>query len=330
MEESLIVLSKYAFFILTFLVTTNHLDANPFDRFSPISQTLQIKEGREIDVTLSLPQNPKEKYPIALFLQGSGCAHADTVHITGHRLFQKYHVGILSIEKYGVRKGFFSILNIFHCPSDFWENNLPSIRVQDILATLSKLSSTLKNWNGDLILIGGQSAGQEAILVSKKYPKTISMVISNHGAGINYSKPYQNIKSCLSENKCEDIDEELLSAVEELKKPEVSFDRIRIGHMYETAAWWKESLSFNELDLSLSVPTLILHGGINRFIEVGSADFLMKKNSHQPQLVQYKKFEALDHQWRQANGKNGLAEVWDQLTNYLGNFLKPNKAIPSN
>ena len=297
--------------------------ANPFDRFTPESRELKIGENRQLSITLSLPDSNKKPYPLALFLQGSGCAHSDTVHITAHRLFEKYQVGILSIEKFGIRKGILSIFNIFHCPQQYWENNIPSVRSKDILSTLYALKSELPNWNGDLLVIGGQTAGAEALLVAKNYRQTTAMILTNYGAGIKYSKPYTKLSDCYqNKTKCEKIEDENQKIIAQLKTGPITNQRIQWGLMKESMRWWKEAFEFDDSILQIDVPTLVLHGGINQFIGSESSDQLFKLNADHRKLLTYKKFEDLDHSWRQINGKSKLAEVWEHVSEYLATFLK--------
>lgn len=316
-----------------FLSSGGH--GNPFTRFSPIESTIDIGSDREIDITLSLPyqkvhieKEKKKPYPLVLFLQGSGCTDASTMHITGHRLFEKYHTGLLTINKFGTRKGFLAILNLFHCPESFHVNNTHSQRVADILAVLQSLKKSLKLWDGRLFLVGGQSGGGVVLELAQTFPGTEAMVLTNFGVGFAESSHFKTLFDCYHSKKCEGLEPEQVELVKRMKlgAKEGLGDRIEWNGIKENAHWWKDTL---ETDVGvytqLKHPTLILQGGIDRFLGKDASVSLKERNAAKD-FVKLIVFEKYDHQWRELEGKSGLAEVWEKVTDFLGEFLDPNQS----
>ena len=224
--------------LLICLATSNIASAAFYDRFQTESIELAHPDGFELRATLSLKKYD-EPVPMLLLLQGTGCSTTSSMHITAHRLIEKYQVGVLTIDKrgtsYGIRQWFSSL----GCSEEFHKYDTMQVRKEHVLWTLNRLRKSLDGWSGQLLIVGGSMGGLMGVQIANSFPNTVAVASLGTGAGLIHSKNFKPLADCYHGKNCEGV---LTSQIKKIQKIRVKPDHLEDFEFYglsEKETWWK-------------------------------------------------------------------------------------------
>lgn len=273
-------------------------------------------------ISYYLVQHVHDTDTLLLILQGSDCKSIlkiDSILTDYKDVWPE--ADLLLIEKYGInRKLKYSTDPARRdCPAKYLEKDSPAQRVADIKVVLDTVRKD--GQYKKFILLGGSEGAVIANLVTAEVDY-IDATISFNGGGRWFIDDVSH--SIAAEHKNpeaarKDIDgfkgfaEHVLNS-----KP---FELEVSGHGYH---WWKQMPSIDQLDTLKKVksPLLIVQGGMDTSVSPQKTDELMQRlKDLGKNNIEYRRYEALNHGFKDSNGKNLRKEVVGDMNLWLQSKL---------
>ncbi|WP_421185223.1 alpha/beta hydrolase family protein [Aeromonas enteropelogenes] len=278
------------------------------DDGSPISYYL-LQHAHDADILL-------------LILQGSDC---NSVLNIDSILFDYKDVwpeaDVLLVEKYGIdsKLKYSTDPARKDCPAQYLEKDSPAQRVADIKAVLDTVRKD--GQYKTFILLGGSEGAVIANLVTSDIDY-IDATIAFNGGGrcfiddVSHSIAAKHKNPAAARKEVDDLKgfaEHVLN-----NKP---FELDVSGHGYH---WWQQMLSIDQLDTLKKVnsPLLIIQGGRNISVSPQKTDELMQRLTELGKSnIEYRRYEALDHGFKNSDGKSLRKEVVSDINMWLRSKL---------
>lgn len=289
--------------------------------------TRTASRGDGSPISYYLVQHSHDTDTLLLILQGSDCNSVlkiDSILTDYKNVWPQ--ANLLLIEKYGIDQGlkYSKDAERKDCPAQYLEKDSPAQRVADIKTVLDIVRKD--GQYKKLILLGGSEGAVIANLVTADVDY-IDATIAFNGGGrwfiddVSYSIA---VKHNNPEEARKDIDgfkgfaEHVLNS-----KP---FELEVSGHGYH---WWQQMLSIDQLDTLKKVnsPLLIVQGGMDISVSPQKTDELLQRlKDLGKNNIEYRRYEELDHGFKDSNGKSQRKEVVTDMNIWLQSKLdNPNQ-----
>ncbi|MFQ2321928.1 alpha/beta hydrolase family protein [Aeromonas dhakensis] len=281
-------------------------------------------------ISYYLVQHSHDTDTLLLILQGSDCnsvLNIDSILSDYKDVWPE--ADVLLIEKYGID----SILKYStdpvrkDCPAQYLEKDSPAQRVADIKVVLDTVRKD--GQYKKLILLGGSEGAVIANLVSADIDY-IDATIAFNGGGrwfiddVSHSiaAEHKNIEAARKDiDGFKGFSEHVLNS-----KP---FELEVSGHGYH---WWQQMLSLDQLDTlqNIKSPLLIIQSGMDTSVSPQKTDEMMLRLKElRKSNIEYRRYEALDHGFKDSDGKNQRKEVVSDMNLWLQSKLgDPKKFNP--
>ncbi|HDT5894493.1 alpha/beta hydrolase family protein [Aeromonas hydrophila] len=306
------------FLLLLFLTFTSNADD---------ITTRTASRGDGSPISYYLVQHAHDADTLLLILQGSDCnsvLNIDSIVSDYKNVWPE--ADVLLIEKYGIdRKLKYSTDPARKdCPAQYLAKDNPAQRVADIKVVLDTVRK--EGQYKTFILLGASEGAVIANLVSADIDY-IDATIAFNGGGrwfiddVSHSIAAEHKKPAAAGKESDGFKgfaEHVLNS-----KP---FELEVSGHGYH---WWQQMLSIDQLDTLKKVnsPLLIVQGGMDISVSPQKTDELLQhlkdlgKNN-----IEYRRYEELDHGFKDSNGKNQRKEVVTDMNIWLQSKLdNPNQ-----
>ncbi|MGL6522655.1 alpha/beta hydrolase family protein [Aeromonas dhakensis] len=259
---------------------------------------------------------------LLLILQGSDCnsvLNIDSILSDYKNVWPE--ADVLLIEKYGIDRTLKYSTDPARkdCPAQYLEKDSPAQRVADIKAVLDTVRK-----NGQyktLILLGGSEGAVIANLVTAAVDYIDATVAFNgggrwfiddvsHSIAVKHNNPEEARKEI---DGFKGFAQHVLNS-----KP---FDLEVSGHGYH---WWQQMLSIDQLDTLKKVksPLLIMQGGMDTSVSPQKTDEMMQRlKDLGKNNIEYRRYEALDHGFKDSDGKSQRKEVVKDINIWLRSKL---------
>lgn len=283
-------------------------------------------------ISYYLVQHTHDTDTLLLILQGSDCNSVLNIN----SILSDYkdvwpEADLLLIEKYGIdsKLKYSTDPARKDCPAQYLEKDSPAQRVADIKAVLDTVRK-----NGQyktLILLGGSEGAVIANLVTAAVDYIDATVAFNgggrwfiddvsHSIAVKHNNPEEARKEI---DGFKGFAQHVLNS-----KP---FDLEVSGHGYH---WWQQMLSIDQLDTLIKVnsPLLIIQGGMDASVSPQKTDELMQRLKDLGKSnIEYRRYEALDHGFKNSDGKSLRKEVVSDMNIWLKSKLgNPNNKPGAN
>lgn len=283
-------------------------------------------------ISYYLVQHTHDTDTLLLILQGSDCNSVLNIN----SILSDYkdvwpEADLLLIEKYGIdsKLKYSTDPARKDCPAQYLEKDSPAQRVADIKAVLDTVRK-----NGQyktLILLGGSEGAVIANLVTAAVDYIDASVAFNgggrwfiddvsHSIAVKHNNPEEARKEI---DGFKGFAQHVLNS-----KP---FDLEVSGHGYH---WWQQMLSIDQLDTLIKVnsPLLIIQGGMDASVSPQKTDELMQRLKDLGKSnIEYRRYEALDHGFKNSDGKSLRKEVVSDMNIWLKSKLgNPNNKPGAN
>lgn len=285
-----------------------------------ITRTASRDDGSPI--SYYLVQHIHDTDTLLLILQGSDCN--SVLKIDSILSDYKYvwpEADILLVEKYGIDSKLTYSTDPARkdCPAQYLEKDSPAQRVADIKVVLDTVRKDRQYKT--FILLGGSEGAVIANLVSADIDY-IDATIAFNGGGrwfnddVSHSiaAEHKNIEAARKDiDSFKGFAEHVLNS-----KP---FELDVSGHGYH---WWQQMLSIDQLDTLKKVnsPLLIIQGGRDTSVSPQKTDEMMQRLKELGKSkIEYRRYEALDHGFKDSDGKNQHKEVVSDINMWLRSKL---------
>lgn len=273
-------------------------------------------------ISYYLAQHSDKSDTLLLILQGSDCNSVLKIY----SIFSDYkyvwpEADLLLIEKYGIdsKLKYSADPARKDCPAQYLEKDNPAQRVADIRVVFDTVRK-----DGQykiIILLGGSEGAVIANLVTADIDY-IDATIAFNGGGrwfiddVSHSiaAEHNHLEAARKEiDAFKGFAEHVLNS-----KP---FELDMSGHGYH---WWQQVLSIDQLDTLKKVksPLLIIQGGRDTSVSPQKTDEMMQ---HLKELgksnIEYRRYEALDHGFKNSNEKSLRKEVVSDMNLWLQSKL---------
>ncbi|MGL6468894.1 alpha/beta hydrolase family protein [Aeromonas hydrophila] len=306
------------FLLLLFLTfTSNAVDIT--------TRTASRDDGSPI--SYYLVQHSHDADTLILILQGSDCnsvLNIDSILSDYKNVWPE--ADVLLVEKYGINRKLKYSTDPARkdCPAQYVEKDSPAQRVADIKAVLDIVRK-----NGQyktFILLGGSEGAVIANLVTADVDYIDATIAFNgggrwfiddvsHSIAVKHKNPAAARKDI---NGFKGFAEHVLNS-----KP---FELEVSGHGYH---WWQQMLSIDQLDTLKKVnsPLLIVQGGIDTSVSPQKTDELLQRlKDLGKNNIEYRRYEKLDHGFKDSDGKSQRKEVVSDMNMWLRSKLgNPNQ-----
>ncbi|WP_368177995.1 alpha/beta hydrolase family protein [Aeromonas sp. R7-1] len=269
-------------------------------------------------ISYYLVQHAHDTDTLLLILQGSDCnsvLNIDSILTEYKNIWPE--ADVLLIEKYGINRKLKYSTDPARkdCPAQYLEKDNPAQRVSDIKAVLDIVRKD--GQYKKLILLGGSEGAVIANLVSADID-SIDATIAFNGGGrwfiddVSHSIAVKHKNPAAARKEVDDFKgfaEHVLHS-----KP---FELDVSGHGYH---WWQQMLSIDQLDILKKVksPLLIIQGGRDKSVSPQKTDELMQHlNELGKSNIEYRRYETLDHGFKNSNGENLRNEVVSDMNSWL-------------
>ena len=255
---------------------------------------------------------------LLLILQGSDCNSVLKIE----SILTEYEnvwpeADVLLIEKYGINRKlkYSSDPARKDCPAQYLEKDSPAQRVADIKAVLGIVRKD--GQYKKLILLGGSEGAVIANLVSADID-SIDATIAFNGGGRWFIDDVSHsiaVKHKNPEEARKEIDDFKGFAEHVLNNEPFELDVS--GHGYH---WWQQMLSIDQLDTLKKVksPLLIVQGGMDTSVSPQKTDELVQRLKELGKNnIEYRRYEALDHGFKDSDGENQRNEVVSDMNSWL-------------
>ncbi|EIM1710549.1 prolyl oligopeptidase family serine peptidase [Aeromonas dhakensis] len=293
-----------------------------------MTRTASRDDGSPISYYLA--QHTHDTDTLLLILQGSDCnsvLNIDSILSDYKDVWPE--ADVLLIEKYGIDSNLKYSTDPVRkdCPAQYLEKDSPAQRVADIKVVLDTVRKD--GQYKKLILLGGSEGAVIANLVSADIDY-IDATIAFNGGGrwfiddVSHSiaAEHKNIEAARK-----DIDGFKGFAVHVLNSKPFELDVS--GHGYH---WWQQMLSLDQLDTlqNIKSPLLIIQSGMDTSVSPQKTDEMMLRLKElRKSNIEYRRYEALDHGFKDSDGKNQRKEVVSDMNLWLQSKLgDPKKFNP--
>lgn len=273
-------------------------------------------------ISYYLVQHSHDTDTLLLILQGSDCnsvLNIDSILSDYKNVWPE--ADILLIEKYGINRKLKYSTDPARkdCPAQYLEKDNPAQRVADIKAVLDIVRKY--GQYKTFILLGGSEGAVIANLVSADIDY-IDATIAFNGGGrwfiddVSHSiaAKHNNPEAARKENNdFKGFAEHVLNS-----KP---FELEVSGHGYH---WWRQMLSLDQLDTlqNIKSPLLIIQSGMDTSVSPQKTDEMMLRLKElRKSNIEYRRYEALDHGFKDSDGKNQRKEVVSDMNLWLQSKL---------
>ncbi|AUV19031.1 prolyl oligopeptidase family serine peptidase [Aeromonas caviae] len=255
---------------------------------------------------------------LLLILQGSDCNSVLKIE----SILTEYEnvwpeADVLLIEKYGINRKlkYSSDPARKDCPAQYLEKDSPAQRVADIKAVLDTVRKDGQYKR--FILLGGSEGAVIANLVTADVDY-IDATIAFNGGGRWFIDDVSHsiaVKHKNPEEARKEIDDFKGFAEHVLNNEPFELDVS--GHGYH---WWQQMLSIDQLDTLKKVksPLLIVQGGMDTSVSPQKTDELVQRLKELGKNnIEYRRYEALDHGFKDSDGENQRNEVVSDMNSWL-------------
>ncbi|WP_336988958.1 alpha/beta hydrolase family protein [Aeromonas hydrophila] len=284
--------------------------------------TRTASRGDGPPISYYLVQHTHDADTLLLILQGSDCnsvLNIDSILSDYKNVWPE--ADVLLIEKYGIDSNLKYSTDPVRkdCPVQYLEKDSPAQRVADI-----KLVLDIVRKDGQykkIILLGGSEGAVIANLVSADVDY-IDATIAFNGGGRWFIDDVSHSIAAEHKNPAaagKEIDgfkgfaEHVLNS-----KP---FELEVSGHSYH---WWQQMLSIDQLDTLKKVnsPLLIIQGRIDTSVSPQKTDELLQRlKDLGKNNIEYRRYEKLDHGFKDSDGKSQRKEVVTDMNIWLQSKL---------
>lgn len=273
-------------------------------------------------ISYYLVQHAHDTDTLLLILQGSDCnsvLNIDSILTEYKNIWPE--ADVLLIEKYGINRKLKYSTDPARkdCPAQYLEKDNPAQRVSDIKAVLDIVRKD--GQYKKLILLGGSEGAVIANLVSADIDSIDATVAFNgggrwfiddvsHSIAVKHNNPEEARKEI---DGFKGFAQHVLNS-----KP---FELEVSGHGYH---WWQQMLSIDQLDILKKVksPLLIIQGGRDTSVSPQKTDELVQRLKElEKNNVEYRRYEALDHGFKDSDGQSQRKEVIGDINMLLRSKL---------
>lgn len=269
-------------------------------------------------ISYYLVQHLHDTDTLLLILQGSDCNSVLKIEsiLTEYKNVWP-EADVLLIEKYGINRKlkYSKDAERKDCPAQYLEKDNPTQRVADIKAVLGIVRKD--GQYKKLILLGGSEGAVIANLVSADID-SIDATIAFNGGGRWFIDDVSHSIAVKHNNPDEarkEIDDFKGFAEHVLNSKPFELDVS--GHGYH---WWQQMLSIDQLDILQNVksPLLIIQGGMDTSVSPQKTDEMMQRLKELGKNnIEYRRYEALDHGFKDSDGENQRNEVVSDMNSWL-------------
>ena len=269
-------------------------------------------------ISYYLVQHLHDTDTLLLILQGSDCNSVLKIE----SILTEYEnvwpeADVLLIEKYGINRKlkYSSDPARKDCPAQYLEKDSPAQRVADIKAVLDTVRKDGQYKR--FILLGGSEGAVIANLVTADVDY-IDATIAFNGGGRWFIDDVSHsiaVKHKNPEEARKEIDDFKGFAEHVLNNEPFELDVS--GHGYH---WWQQMLSIDQLDTLKKVksPLLIVQGGMDTSVSPQKTDELVQRLKELGKNnIEYRRYEALDHGFKDSDGENQRNEVVSDMNSWL-------------
>ncbi|EIS3746106.1 prolyl oligopeptidase family serine peptidase [Aeromonas hydrophila] len=285
-----------------------------------ITRTASRDDGSPI--SYYLVQHIHDTDTLLLILQGSDCnsvLNIDSILSDYKNVWPE--ADILLVEKYGINRKLKYSTDPARkdCPAKYLEKDNPAQRVADIKVVLDTVRK--EGQYKTFILLGGSEGAVIANLVTADIDY-IDATIAFNGGGRWFIDDVSHSIAAKHNNPEEarkDIDDFKGFAEHVLNSK--SFELEVSGHGYH---WWQQMLSIDQLDTLKKVnsPLLIIQGGIDTSVSPQKTDELLRRlKDLGKNNIEYRRYEKLDHGFKDSDGKSQRKEVVTDMNIWLQSKL---------
>lgn len=273
-------------------------------------------------ISYYLVQHSHDADTLLLILQGSDCNSVLKIEsiLTEYKNVWP-EADLLLIEKYGInRKLKYSTDPVRKdCPAQYLEKDSPAQRVADIKVVLDTVRK--EGQYKKLILFGGSEGAVIANLVSADVDYIDATVAFNGGGRWFIDDVSHSI--AVKHNNPEEARKEIdgFKGFAEHALNSKPFELEVSGHGYH---WWQQMLSIDQLDTLKKVnsPLLIIQGRIDTSVSPQKTDELLQRLKYLGKNnIEYRRYEKLDHGFKDSDGKSQRKEVVTDMNIWLQSKL---------
>ncbi|ENC9558324.1 alpha/beta hydrolase family protein [Aeromonas hydrophila] len=306
------------FLLLLFLTFTSNAE-------DITTRTASRDDGSPI--SYYLVQHTHDADTLLLILQGSDC---NSVLNIDSILFDYKNVwpeaDVLLLEKYGIDSKLKYNIDPARkdCPAQYLEKDNPAQRVADIKVVLDTVRKD--GQYKKLILLGGSEGAVIANLMTADVDY-IDATIAFNGGGrwfiddVSHSIAVKHKNPAAARKEVDDF-----KGFAEHVLNNNPFELDVSGHGYH---WWQQMLSIDQLDTLKKVnsPLLIIQGGIDTSVSPQKTGELLRRlKDLGKNNIEYRRYEKLDHGFKDSNGKSQRKEVVTDMNIWLQSKLdNPNQ-----
>ena len=269
-------------------------------------------------ISYYLVQHAHDTDTLLLILQGSDCnsvLNIDSILTEYKNVWPE--ADVLLIEKYGINRKLKYSTDPARkdCPAQYLEKDNPAQRVADINTVLDIVRKD--GQYKKLIQLGGSEGAVIANLVSADID-SIDATIAFNGGGRWFIDDVSHsiaVKHKNPEEARKEIDDFKGFAEHVLNNEPFELDVS--GHGYH---WWQQMLSIDQLDTLKKVksPLLIVQGGMDTSVSPQKTDELVQRLKELGKNnIEYRRYEALDHGFKDSDGENQRNEVVSDMNSWL-------------
>ena len=269
-------------------------------------------------ISYYLVQHAHDTDTLLLILQGSDCnsvLNIDSILTEYKNVWPE--ADVLLIEKYGINRKLKYSTDPARkdCPAQYLEKDNPAQRVADINTVLDIVRKD--GQYKKLIQLGGSEGAVIANLVSADID-SIDATIAFNGGGrwfiddVSHSIEVKHKNPEAARKEVDDFKEFAEHVLH--SKP---FELEVSGHGYH---WWQQMLSLDQLDTLQNVksPLLIVQGGRDTSVSPQKTDELWQRlKDLGKNNIEYRRYEALDHGFKDSDGENQRNEVVSDMNSWL-------------
>lgn len=252
------------------------------------------------------------RYPLVLYLDGSGCASVTNVVGFSRPLLDR-GIGALFPEKRGVRVDDDGA----RCRDEYLRTNDREERVRAAVTVLHEARPCLSRWDGRLAVVGASEGGAIAAAVARALGNVVA-VVSLAGGGEAQAEELRALER-LRPGTFPDLEAKLVEI-----RANPTHDKTWLGaaNTYRRWASYVDYAPKDDFD-QLTVPVLVLQGDRDESVPPKSADVLGGRPN-----VTVRHYPSLDHQWRDRLGLPHAREVVLEVARWLAATFARGPATP--
>lgn len=288
--------------------------------FAEKIMNIELKRPDE-SVIIARLKIPDDKIPfsIILHLQGSACESVHAAYYEISPALKKKNHAHLLIEKPGISKGM--------KPADcFKESYLVKndifTRANDAFHVLNFIKKNTK-WNDEYYSLGKSEGTIVAtLLAKKKYPRAMALLAGANG--LTMEEEF-NLMLDKGDRPCGFTSKtELKTKIETIYlRPDSKETWCSSSASPNSFYWWSRILRLSVLDelKTFDFPIYVAHGTLDESVPIESSIEVEKvfiKN--EKKNLTFKRYEGLNHKWRNQKGEKKIDEVMKDLDTWLLQF----------